>query len=173
MNVPMLVSRVASVLTAAGVIVASVAQPAGALPQPRWDDRTVYVQSSLPKSFQVGKAIEAWDNRSRLNLVLVKKCPKGKQCIRFYAGRRPGHTVATATRWMLRNRIVSCTVEVDTRRFTSNRMRLSTAAHETGHCLGFAHTDSKHDPMYHYNSAARPWKPVASQYRALQRIYGK
>lgn len=162
----------AAVVIGVGLAVVSTV-PADAA-QTRWSGRTVYVQESLPGGYDVKKAIEIWDNKTRLNLVLVKKCPSGKQCIKFSAGNRPGNAIATATRWMLGNKIVECTVEVDTKALNkmSKARRLSTLSHETGHCLGFAHVAKTTDVMNHYSTAKRGWKPSAKYYKALKKIYG-
>lgn len=139
-----------------------------------WHTRTIYVQETLPRGYDVGRAIEVWDNRTRLNLVLVKRCPRGKACITFEPGKRPT-ALASAYVWQDRDSIDRCVIVVDTRRLgkLSTRQRLGTLSHETGHCLGLAHTSDRHDVMYRYNTKERPWKPSANRYAALAATYGK
>ena len=140
-----------------------------------WGTRTIYVQESLPKGYDVHRAIEAWDNRTRLNLVLVKRCPKGKACIKFTAGRRPGHAVATTWAWQTSKRIVKCDVVMDTRKLNglSAKRRLASISHETGHCLGFRHDSHRTNLMHGNYTQARSWKPSAAHYAALARTYGR
>lgn len=140
-----------------------------------WHTRTIYVEERLPRGYDVRRAVEVWDNRTRLNLILVKRCPRGKACIRFEAGRRPGHAIASAFVWQDRDSIDRCVIEVDTRKLrrVSRHQRRSTLAHETGHCLGFAHVADRRSVMYRYNTGQRPEKPNSSHYRALARTYGR
>jgi len=158
-----------------GTVAATITADATERKVKTWGTRTIYVQESLPRGYDVHRAIEAWDNRSRLNLILVKRCPPGKACIRFTAGRRPGHAVATTWAWQTSKRIVKCDVIVDTRKLSnlSAKRRLASLAHETGHCLGFKHDHSRRNLMSGVNTSARSWKPSAAHYRALQRTYGR
>lgn len=169
--------RTISVLVGAAVLaVLILVMPDHADAAPRqawWKGRTVYVQSSLPGSFPVTKAVEVWDNRSRLNLIRVKRCPAGAQCIRLQPGRRPGRTLATTTKWMYPDRRIDrCRIVVDTRKFRAVS-RLNTVSHEIGHCLGFEHTANRRDVMYKHNTRSRPWKPSTKHYHQLARIYGR
>lgn len=141
----------------------------------RYASRTVYVQSSLsPTTYPVGRAVEMWDNYSRLNLVLVQKCPAGKPCIRFVAGRQPGGLVGKSWSVVDGYTILRCSIEIDTRDLNGlpKLRRLSTLAHEAGHCLGFPHTSRSNDVMFSSNTATRPWQASSGYYSALRRLYG-
>ena len=162
--------------TIAGLLITVPPAEAATITNPwRYGARTVYVQSSLPRStYPVGRAIETWDNDSRLNLVLVSRCPKGKPCIRFFAGKRPGGIVGESSSAVDGHTILRCSIEIDTRQLNGlpKLRRLGTLAHETGHCLGFSHTNRRGDVMFHTNTTARPWQPGNGYYSALRRLYG-
>lgn len=130
--------------------------------------RTVYVENHAPGKWHVKRVAEKMDNGSRLNFRVVKRCPKGKTCVRVYARniKQPG--VIGMARLSGATRIVDLDPQLGDR--LGRRAREFAVCHELGHMVGLTHRKSKGSCMFPDNRGARKLDRKDKQY--LRKIYG-
>lgn len=162
-----------------GACVLSTGLPAAqaeATPRLRWERGTVYVENHAGPRWPVWEAAESLDNYSRLNLIVVSKCPSNSQCIKVYTRKNlPGPRVGlTGLSWGANSgRLFTATVVVE-RRWgggVSQSRRKGLLCHELGHAVGLAHTSQRSSCMYPYADYAGSHANARDRSR-LRALYG-
>ncbi len=177
-----MMKRAASALAglAALTAVLTPAAPAvAATPLLGWARNTVYVEDHTNASWQVHSTIEVLDDHSALNLVWVKKCRAGVQCVRVRLGSLPGNQVGeTAVTYTQRSgshvmRITRADVVLDGGwgRATSAHNRRADVCHEVGHAVGLDHVKATDTCMHAVITGKTADHPSAATFALLRRLY--
>lgn len=138
-----------------------------------WKVRTVYVENHAP-GWPVRSVSERMDNGLTINLVVVKKCPRNRMCIRVYGVRNlPGRVVGNAATWYVNDTTVGAKIKLENkwRRNATWKQKKSLVCHEMGHALGLPHSRNPRSCMYPIAERYRSDKPSAGDRRKLKRWY--
>ncbi|MCW2810724.1 MAG: Matrixin [Friedmanniella sp.] len=177
-----MIKRVAPALAglAALTVVLTPVVPAAAATQTLgWAKHTVYVEDHTNASWQVHSTIERLDDHSALNLVWVKKCPAGVQCVRVRLGSLPGNQVGeTALTYTQKSgssvlRITKAGVVLDGAwgKTTSAHYRRADVCHEVGHAVGLDHAKTNDTCMHAVITGKTPDHPSSATYALLRKLY--
>lgn len=147
----------------------------------------VYVVNTADRRWPVAAAAEKLDNRSKLDLVVVTRCPKTNQCIYIRSGAIPqAGLIATTETWRAGGHLAGATITMDDAWLTGrgsgdpdvdgeSGYNLSPAEeyystiHELGHAIGLKHSESVGSVMMPIVQMDRT--PSSRDYRKMRGLY--